>query len=113
MTKTIEFSDFLKVDIRMGTIIHAEVFEEARKPALKMQIDFGEDIGVKKSSAQIRSLYDPAELIGKQVAAVVNFPSRQIGPIMSEVLTLGFSNAEGDIVLFSPDTPVPNGSRLH
>lgn len=97
----------------MGTIIHAEVFEEARKPALKMQIDFGEDIGVKKSSAQIRNLYDPTELIGKQVAAVVNFPSRQIGPIMSEVLTLGFSNAEGDIVLFSPDTPVPNGSRLH
>ena len=97
----------------MGTIIHAEVFEEARKPALKMQIDFGEDIGVKKSSAQIRNLYDPAELIGKQVAAVVNFPSRQIGPIMSEVLTLGFSNAEGGIVLFSPDTPVPNGSRLH
>jgi len=97
----------------MGTIVHAEVFEQARKPALKMQIDFGGDIGIKKSSAQIRALYDPADIIGKQVAAVVNFPPRQIGPIMSEVLTLGFSDKDGHIVLFSPDTPVPNGARLH
>lgn len=113
MPNSIEFADFLKVDIRMGTIVHAEVFEEAHKPALKMQIDFGGDIGVKKSSAQIRALYDPAKIIGKQVAAVVNFPPRQIGPIMSEVLTLGFSDVNGNIVLFSPDTPVPNGARLH
>lgn len=97
----------------MGTIIHAEIFEEARKPALKMQIDFGAAIGVKKSSAQIRTLYNPSDIIGKQVAAVVNFPPRQIGPIMSEVLTLGFSNDAGEIVLFSPDMLVPNGARLH
>lgn len=113
MSDTIEFADFLKVDIRIGTIVHAEIFEEARKPALKMQIDFGGDIGVKKSSAQIRALYNPEDIIGKQVAAVVNFPPRQIGPTMSEVLTLGFNDADGNIVLFSPDTPVPNGSRLH
>ena len=113
MTDTIDFEDFLKVDIRMGTIVHAEVFEQARKPALKMQIDFGDDIGIKKSSAQIRALYDPADIVGKQVAAVVNFPPRQIGPIMSEVLTLGFSDKDGHIVLFSPDTAVPNGARLH
>lgn len=113
MSDIIDFNDFLKVDIRMGTVVEAEIFQEARKPALKMRIDFGSDIGVKKSSAQIRTLYDPAQIIGKQVAAVVNFPPRQIGPLMSEVLTLGFSNTDGDIVLFSPDTPVPNGSRLH
>ena len=113
MPDLIDFADFLKVDIRMGTIVHAEIFEQARKPALKMQIDFGGDIGVKKSSAQIRALYNPADIIGKQVAAVVNFPPRQIGPMMSEVLTLGFSDADGNIVLFSPDTPVPNGAKLH
>ena len=113
LPETIDFTDFLKVDIRIGTIVQAEVFEEARKPALKMQIDFGVDIGVKKSSAQIRALYNPEDILGKQVAAVVNFPPRQIGPMMSEVLTLGFSDTDGNIVLFSPDTPVPNGSRLH
>ena len=113
MTDTIDYSDFLKLDIRMGTVVHAEIFKEARKPALKMQIDFGKPIGVKKSSAQIRALYNPSDIIGKQVAAVVNFPPRQIGPIMSEVLTLGFSNEAGEIVLFSPDMPVPNGARLH
>lgn len=113
MLSTIEFDDFLKIDIRIGTIVYAEIFEEARKPALKLQIDFGGDIGVKKSSAQIRALYSPKDIIGKQVAAVINFPPRQIGPIMSEVLTLGFSNEGGDIVLFSPDSTVPNGSRLH
>lgn len=112
MTDTITFDDFLKVDIRIGTIVAAEIFKEARKPAYKMQIDFGPDIGVKKSSAQITVHYRPEDLIGKQVAAVVNFPPRQIGPLMSEVLTLGFSDPDG-IVLFSPDKPVPNGEKLH
>jgi tRNA-binding protein len=112
MTEQINFDDFLKVDIRIGTIVAAEVFVEARKSAYKMQIDFGGEIGVKKSSAQITVHYTPEELIGKQVAAVVNFPPRQIGPLMSEVLTLGFSDADG-IVLFSPDKPVPNGAKLH
>ena len=112
-SELIYFEDFLKVDIRMGTIVEAEIFEQARKPALILRIDFGGDIGVKKSSAQIRALYKPEDIIGKQVAAVVNFPPRQIGPIQSEVLTLGFSNEGGDIVLFSPDSAVPNGSKLH
>ena len=114
MTETPEtnFETFLKVDIRTGTIIEALEFPEARKPAYKLRIDFGEDIGVKKSSAQITVLYTAEELIGKQVAAVVNFPKRQIGPFMSEVLTLGFHNIDGDVALFSPDSAVPNGSRL-
>ena len=111
-TPETNFDTFLKVDIRTGTIIAAEPFPEARKPAIKMQIDFGPEIGVKKSSAQITELYKPVEIIGKQVAAVVNFPPRQIGPMMSEVLTLGFPNADGAIVLFSPDSDIPNGSRL-
>ena len=96
----------------MGTILEAEEFPQARKPAYKLKIDFGPEIGVKKSSAQITALYDPASLVGKQVAAVVNFPKRQIGPFMSEVLTLGFHNADEDVVLFSPDSDVPNGARL-
>lgn len=108
----ITFDDFLKVDIRIGTILKATPFPEARKPAYKLQIDFGEPIGVKNSSAQITSVYALDQLIGKQVAAVVNFPPRQIGPFMSEVLTLGFPNAEGHVVLFSPDQQVPNGGRL-
>ena len=107
-----DFQTFLKVDIRTGTILEAEEFPEARKPAYKLKIDFGPEIGVKKSSAQITALYDPASLVGKQVAAVVNFPKRQIGPFMSEVLTLGFHNADEDVVLFSPDSDVPNGARL-
>ena len=108
----VSFDQFLDVDIRVGTIITVEDFPEARKPAIKMQIDFGPDIGIKKSSAQITDLYTPDQIIGKQVAAVVNFPPRQIGPIMSEVLTLGFPNEDGAIVLFSPDNDIPDGSRL-
>jgi len=107
-----DFETFLKVDIRTGTIIEAAEFPEARKPAYKLKIDFGAEIGVKKSSAQITALYSLEDLVGKQVAAVVNFPKRQIGPFMSEVLTLGFHNTEGHVALFSPDSDVPNGSRL-
>lgn len=111
-TDQTDFGTFLKVDIRTGTIIAAEDFPEARKPAYKLKIDFGEEIGVKKSSAQITGLYTPDTLIGKQIAAVVNFPKRQIGPFMSEVLTLGFHDAGGHVSLFSPDFDVPNGTRL-
>jgi tRNA-binding protein len=108
----IAFDDFLKVDIRVGTIVEAAVFAEARKPALKLRIDFGAEIGVKRSSAQITRHYDPAALVGRQVAAVVNFPPRQIGPMMSEVLTLGFPDAAGEVVLIAPTQPVPDGGRL-
>lgn len=108
----IGFDDFLKVDIRVGTIITAEDYPEARKPAYKLLIDFGPTIGQKKSSAQITRHYTREELVGRQVAAVVNFPPRQIGKFMSEVLTLGFGDEEGEVVLFSPDIKVPDGSRL-
>lgn len=108
---TISFDDFLKVDIRVGTVLSAEEFPEARKPAYKMTIDFGPEIGIKKTSAQITKYYKPETLIGRQVAAVVNFPPRQIGPVMSEVLTLGFSNGDG-IILIAPDQKVPNGNKL-
>jgi len=108
----IKFDDFLAVDIRVGTIVAAEPFPEARKPALKLVIDFGAVIGQKKSSAQITEHYTPEALVGRQIAAVVNFPPRQIGKFMSEVLTLGFADANGAVVLFAPDRPVPNGSRL-
>lgn len=108
----IGFDDFLKVDIRIGTIIAAEPYPEARKPSLKLRIDFGDGIGVKKSSAQIALLYEPAQLLGRQIAAVVNFPPRQIGKMISEVLTLGFANEAGEVVLFAPDNSVPNGARL-
>jgi tRNA-binding protein len=108
----ISFDQFLAVDIRVGTIVAAEPFPEARKPALKLTIDFGGAIGHKRSSAQITEHYETAALIGRQVAAVVNFPPRQIGKFMSEVLTLGFPDRHGHVVLFAPDRPVPNGARL-
>lgn len=108
----ITFDDFLRIDIRIGTIVEAEPFPEARKPAFKLKIDFGPAIGVKKSSAQIVDRYALDELVGRQVAAVVNFPPRQIGKFLSEVLTLGFADDAGAVILFAPDIPVPNGSRL-
>ena len=110
--ETIAFDDFLKVDIRVGTVVAAEVYEGARKPSYRLRIDFGPGIGEKKSVGQVAALYVPEELIGRQVAAVVNFPHRQIGKALSEVLTLGFADEEGRVVLFRPDTLVPNGSRL-
>jgi tRNA-binding protein len=108
----VSFDDFLKVDIRVGTIVAAEVYEGARKPSLKLRIDFGAGVGERKSVGQVAALYSPEELIGRQVAAVVNFPKRQIGKAVSEALTLGFADEEGRVVLFAPDQPVPNGSRL-
>ena len=107
------FAEFMKIDIRGGTVVEAMPFPEARKPAIKLVIDFGPDIGRKKSSAQITELYDPESLVGKTVMAVVNFPPRQIGPFMSEVLTLGVANERGEVVLISPDSDAPDGSRMH
>jgi len=109
----ISFDDFLKVDIRVGTVIEAEPFPEARKPAIKLKIDFGGEIGVKKSSAQITENHNVQSLVGSQVMAVVNFPPRQIGPFMSEVLTLGVPDANGKVMLIRPDRAVPNGGRLY
>lgn len=108
----ISFDDFLNVDVRVGTIVSAEAFPQARKPAYKLTIDFGPDIGRKRSSVQITTHYTLDGLVGRQVAAVVNFPPRQIGPFMSEVLTLGLPDADGAVVLIGPDQPVPNGGRL-
>ena len=109
----ISFDDFMAVDIRVGTVLRAEPYPEARKPAIKMWIDFGEEIGEKKTSAQVTVHYTPDALIGKQVMAVVNFPPRQIGRFMSEVLVLGAMDEDGAVVLISPDQSVPNGGRMH
>jgi len=109
----IDFDDFLKIDIRVGTIIAAERFPEARKPAFKLKIDFGGDLGVKKSSAQITQNHDVDSLVGTQVLAVVNFPPRQIGPFMSEVLTLGVPDSNGNVMLVRPERAVPVGGRLY
>lgn len=108
----IEWSDFQKVELRIGTIISVEDFPKARNPSFIMRVDFGEKIGIKKSSAQITVVYNKEELIGKQVMAVVNFPAKQIGPIMSECLVTGFHREDGAIVLVTPDLKVPNGSKL-
>lgn len=108
----IDFARFLEVDIRVGSIVSTEAFPEARKPSYRLAIDLGPAIGTKKSCAQIAANYALDELLGRQIAAVVNFPPRQIGPAMSEVLVLGFADAEGQVVLFAPDAAVPNGSRL-
>jgi tRNA-binding protein len=109
---SITFDDFLAVDIRIGTVVSAEPFPEARAPSIKLVVDFGPAIGHKKSSARLTEHYQPDTLVGRQVAAVVNFPPRQIGKFMSEVLTVGFADEAGAVVLFKPDIPVPNGSRL-
>ncbi len=111
-TGTITFADFERVDIRVGTIVEAVPFPEARKPSIKMVIDFGPDIGLKKSSAQITVHYTPETLVGRRVMGVVNFPPRQIGPFRSEVLTLGFADETGAIVLAVPDKAAPNGAKL-
>lgn len=111
--ETIGYDDFLKVDVRVGTIVQAEPYPEARRPAIKLWVDFGPALGVKKTSAQITRHYAPEELVGQQVAAVVNFPPKQIGKMRSEVLVLGFPDADGEVVLVAPDRPVPNGGRLY
>ena len=112
-TGQIDFGDFTKVDIRVGTITRAEPYPEARRPALKLWVDFGAAIGVKKTSAQITRHYDVQALVGRQVAAVVNFPPKQIGKFLSEILVLGFPDEDGEVVMIRPDRPVPDGGRLY
>jgi tRNA-binding protein len=109
---TIAFDDFLRIDIRAGTVVAAEPFPEARRPAIRLWVDFGDELGVRKASAQLTVHYSPEALIGRQVAAVVNFPPRQIGKFMSEILVLGFPDADGAVVLVGVDHAVPNGGRL-
>ncbi|TPG56737.1 tRNA-binding protein [Sphingomonas glacialis] len=113
ISEQVTFDDFAKLDIRVGTIVEALPFPQARKPAYRLTIDFGPEIGIKRSSAQITARYTLDELPGRQVAAVINFPPRQIGPMMSEVLTLGFPDENGEVVLVQPTLPVPNGGRLY
>lgn len=108
----ISWNDFMKVELRVGRVVAAEVFKEARKPAYKLQVDFGPELGIRKSSAQITALYQPEALVGRLVVAVVNFPKKQIGPLMSECLVTGFHNADGDVALCVPDKEVPLGTRL-
>jgi len=108
----LNWAEFERVDLRVGTIIAAEIFKEARKPAIKMSIDFGEEIGIRKSSAQITDHYTPEDLVGKQISAVVNFPKKQIGPMMSECLVTGFTQPDGSIILAVPDKDAAKGSRL-
>ncbi len=113
MSDTISFDDFLRVEVRVGTIVRAEPFPEARRPAIKLWVDFGDEAGVRKASAQVTEHYTPDGLVGRQVAAVMNFPPKQIGKFMSEVLVLGFPDAAGNVVLIGPDQPVPDGGRLY
>jgi len=113
ITAPITFDDFLKVDIRVGRVVNVEPFPQARKPAFKLTVDFGPEIGIKRSSAQITVNHSPEDLVGSLVMAVVNFPPRQIGPFMSEVLTLGVPDANGDVILIRPDRDVPVGGRLY
>lgn len=110
--ETIDWDDFTRVELRVGTVVRVEPFPEARKPAYKIWVDFGDELGVRKSSAQVTDLYEPAELVGRQVVGVVNFPPKQIGPFMSEFLVTGFPDESGAIVLAGPERPVPNGSKL-
>ncbi len=109
----VSYDDFLKVDVRVGTVVACDPFPEARRPAYKLRIDFGPEIGTRKSSAQVAELYTPEQIVGRQVAAVVNFPPKQIGPFMSEVLVLGFENADGAVAMITVDPPVPNGHRMY
>lgn len=108
----ISWNDFMKVELRVGRVVQAEVFKDARKPAYKLQVDFGPELGLRKSSAQITQLYQPGDLVGRLVVAVVNFPKKQIGPLMSECLVTGFHNADGHVALCVPDGDVPLGTRL-
>ncbi|MEK9707954.1 MAG: tRNA-binding protein [Alphaproteobacteria bacterium] len=108
----ISFDDFQRVDVRVGTVVDAQSFPEARRPAIKLWVDFGDAIGVRKTSAQLTVYYTPEQLVGRQVAAVVNFPPKQVGKFMSEILVLGFPDADGAVVLLNIDKPVPNGGRL-
>ncbi len=109
----ISYEDFRKIDVRVGTVVACEAFPEARRPAYKLRIDFGPEIGIRKSSAQLTELYGPGDVVGRQVAAVVNFPPKQIGPFMSEVLVLGFENADGAVSMLTVDPAVPNGRRMY
>ncbi len=113
LTRNITYADFMKVDVRVGTVVRAEPFPEAKRPAIKLWVDFGDPIGVRKSSAQITRHYTPESVLGRQVVAVVNFPDKQIGKFMSEMLVLGVPDKDGEVVLLSPDLPVPDGGRMY